>query len=519
MHGEGEGDRGVEMSARHSRGDVHAHRDREAPGDVDRDVAPWLPPLRTTHATTALPKTMRTNVPRNSAAPRGWYPEHGRLSISRSSTARSPRVARRDHPAHDLRMPPLAAGRLPALVLAILVPASVPPAQTAEPSPPAHARVGVLKITVLSTMLATAGIGEWGFAAIVEADGHRVLFDTGARPDTVLKNAQELKIDLAGVRDVVLSHNHSDHTGGLVTLRQEYAKADAAALSRAWVGRGIFLARTGQTSSGGMPATKTAYESAGGSFVELDAPREIFPGVWLTGPVPRVHPERNWSGRGQVQTAQGAVGTTSRRIRPWSSTPTAAWSSLRMRPRRRHQHLTYARKTARDALSTPSSAACTSRRTTRASTGRPTACVRCRWRTGRRALHGTGGGTTAPASARPRARGGRARRSAGRRHRSAGPGPPRGVYRTRARSGSIRVARRADSWRRRDQAEHERGSGTSLIRGPRRRRRHQAGEVAPQSLRRALRAAMPWPTTIHSVGRLRAEGHADADLVRAARTV
>ena len=36
------------------------------------------------------------------------------------------------------------------------------------------------------------GVGEWGYAALVEADGHRLLFDTGARPDTVLKNAEEL---------------------------------------------------------------------------------------------------------------------------------------------------------------------------------------------------------------------------------------------------------------------------------------------------------------------------------------
>ncbi|HEY1107245.1 MAG TPA: MBL fold metallo-hydrolase, partial [Opitutaceae bacterium] len=34
-------------------------------------------------------------------------------------------------------------------------------------------------------------------------------------------------------------------------------------------------------------------------------PAEILPGVWLTGPVPRRHPERNWSGRAQVQGADG----------------------------------------------------------------------------------------------------------------------------------------------------------------------------------------------------------------------
>src|ERR1700741_4966202 len=74
-----------------------------------------------------------------------------------------------------------------------------------------------LKITVLSTMLADHdGVGEWGFAALVEADGRRLLFDTGARPDTVLINAAALHIDLSSIQDVVLSHNHADHTGGLV---------------------------------------------------------------------------------------------------------------------------------------------------------------------------------------------------------------------------------------------------------------------------------------------------------------
>ena len=78
------------------------------------------------------------------------------------------------------------------------------------------------RITILSTMLAdTRGIGEWGFAALVEADGHRLLFDTGARPETVLRNAVELGVDLAGVAEVILSHHHGDHTGGLLVLRRE----------------------------------------------------------------------------------------------------------------------------------------------------------------------------------------------------------------------------------------------------------------------------------------------------------
>jgi 7,8-dihydropterin-6-yl-methyl-4-(beta-D-ribofuranosyl)aminobenzene 5'-phosphate synthase len=136
-------------------------------------------------------------------------------------------------------------------------------------------RVHALKITVLSTMLADAGIGEWGFAALVEVDGHRILYDTGARPNTVLENARELGIDLSQVREVILSHNHSDHVGGLMTLRREFAKANPAAFSRVHVGKGIFWSRP--TADGGreensMIAIRREYESSGGVFIEHDKP-------------------------------------------------------------------------------------------------------------------------------------------------------------------------------------------------------------------------------------------------------
>src|SRR5437867_6169159 len=86
-------------------------------------------------------------------------------------------------------------------------------------------RASAVRVTVLSTMLAGdaryKGIGEWGYSALVEVDGHRLLLDTGERPQTVLENARELGLDLASVTDVVLTHNHWDHVGGLLTLRRE----------------------------------------------------------------------------------------------------------------------------------------------------------------------------------------------------------------------------------------------------------------------------------------------------------
>ena len=176
--------------------------------------------------------------------------------------------------------------------------ATTPAAISAPAAPgPIHAA----KITVLSTMMTDRlGFAEWGFSALVEVDGRRVLFDTGGRPDTVLKNARELGLDLSGVEDVVLSHDHWDHTMGLVTLRRELMQANPRALCRAHVARGIFLERVFPPGWGsGQPLTmaqiKADYEALGGTFIESAEPAELLPGVWLTGPVPRPYPEKNWS--------------------------------------------------------------------------------------------------------------------------------------------------------------------------------------------------------------------------------
>jgi 7,8-dihydropterin-6-yl-methyl-4-(beta-D-ribofuranosyl)aminobenzene 5'-phosphate synthase len=201
-------------------------------------------------------------------------------------------------------------GRPCALALFLFATCSPAGAQTVD------APVRALKVTVLSTMLAGnagEGIGEWGFAALVEADGRRWLMDTGARPETVLRNAAELGVDLSSVTDVVMTHNHGDHTAGLITLRREFARRNPAALSRVHVAQGMFVSRLdadGRERNGLLPF-KAPYEALGGTFVEHSGPARLAPGVWLTGPVPRLHPERNWSvGSQRLQTAAGPVEDT-----------------------------------------------------------------------------------------------------------------------------------------------------------------------------------------------------------------
>jgi len=173
------------------------------------------------------------------------------------------------------------------------------------------ARVHSLKITVLSTMLADGKeLGEWGFSALVEADGHRILYDTGAHTDVVLRNAETLKVDLAAIPDVVLSHSHWDHIGGLMTLRKSVVGKSPGALARTHVGEGIFYPRS--TLSPGinenmMRFIKDEYEMTGGVFVVHREPAELYPGIWLTGPVPRKYPEHNWGKGTRVTLPTGVV--------------------------------------------------------------------------------------------------------------------------------------------------------------------------------------------------------------------
>lgn len=159
-------------------------------------------------------------------------------------------------------------------------------------------KVSSLKIITLSTMLVNfTGMGEWGYSALVEVDGKKILFDTGKNPETVLRNAQDLGINLSDVEHVFLSHNHGDHTGGILTLRKELKKNNPNALTKVHVATGIFasrLNRDNQMRTKRMLAIKKELEAGGVEIIVHKNQYELFPGVWITGPIKRIHNEKNW---------------------------------------------------------------------------------------------------------------------------------------------------------------------------------------------------------------------------------
>jgi len=72
-----------------------------------------------------------------------------------------------------------------------------------------------MKLSVLSEAKAMDGFGaEHGLSFLLEEDGKKILFDTGAS-GLFLSNARKMGIDLEEVDAIVLSHGHWDHGNGL----------------------------------------------------------------------------------------------------------------------------------------------------------------------------------------------------------------------------------------------------------------------------------------------------------------
>ncbi|MDE6387421.1 MAG: MBL fold metallo-hydrolase [Lachnospiraceae bacterium] len=65
---------------------------------------------------------------------------------------------------------------------------------------------------------------EHGLSLYIEAEGYKILADTGASEKTIF-NAGKLDVDLSKVDFAVLSHGHYDHSGGILAFRRINADA------------------------------------------------------------------------------------------------------------------------------------------------------------------------------------------------------------------------------------------------------------------------------------------------------
>ena len=103
-------------------------------------------------------------------------------------------------------------GPLPLLLAGCAATSPSPPAASADPTK--------VHITVLYDAFgkSSAMQKDWGYAALIEYGGKRILFDTGNNGDILAQNAKAKGIDLSKLDFVVMSHRHGDHMGGMAHL-------------------------------------------------------------------------------------------------------------------------------------------------------------------------------------------------------------------------------------------------------------------------------------------------------------
>ena len=56
---------------------------------------------------------------------------------------------------------------------------------------------------------------DWGFSALIEYGGKRILFDTGNNAEIFAHNVEAKGVDLTKLDFAIVSHRHGDHTSGL----------------------------------------------------------------------------------------------------------------------------------------------------------------------------------------------------------------------------------------------------------------------------------------------------------------
>jgi 7,8-dihydropterin-6-yl-methyl-4-(beta-D-ribofuranosyl)aminobenzene 5'-phosphate synthase len=135
---------------------------------------------------------------------------------------------------------------------------------------------------------------DWGFAALVDYGGKRILFDTGNNAQIFEHNVKAAGVDLQKLDFVVMSHRHGDHMGGLAYLLKVnptvkiYAPKERSGVygddqpSSTWYRKDPSLPAEQRYYSGAPPEIIHMGEAwPGANFQLIDKNIEIVPGMYL----------------------------------------------------------------------------------------------------------------------------------------------------------------------------------------------------------------------------------------------
>jgi 7,8-dihydropterin-6-yl-methyl-4-(beta-D-ribofuranosyl)aminobenzene 5'-phosphate synthase len=172
---------------------------------------------------------------------------------------------------------------LPVLAVIVLLFAGIAVAQTPN------------RVTILYDSFGTSPslTMDWGFAALVEYGGKRILFDTGNNARIFEHNVKALGVNLRNIDFVVISHRHADHTSGISYLLKVNPKVKIYVPDELW---GLF-ARGPKNDffrkDPSLPAEMRYYGGhppeileggtpwPGGNFIPVSQKTEVAPGIFI----------------------------------------------------------------------------------------------------------------------------------------------------------------------------------------------------------------------------------------------
>jgi 7,8-dihydropterin-6-yl-methyl-4-(beta-D-ribofuranosyl)aminobenzene 5'-phosphate synthase len=134
---------------------------------------------------------------------------------------------------------------------------------------------------------------DWGFAALIEYGGKRILFDTGDDPDILARNVKAKNVDLSKLDFVIMSHRHGDHMGGMSYLLSVNPKVKIYAPKETFGVYGSSLPSKFYRKDASLPPEQRYYDGAppeimkfgsawpNANFELIDKTTEIAPGIHL----------------------------------------------------------------------------------------------------------------------------------------------------------------------------------------------------------------------------------------------
>ena len=137
---------------------------------------------------------------------------------------------------------------------------------------------------------------EWGLALYLESrkdkESRRYLLDFGFTPDVYANNLELMKIDVAQVDALIISHGHFDHVGGLMGFLESNRARMRNALSLYSGGEDNFCRRFNRAADGsftnfGNPLDRHRLQMLGIQTVQSELPITIEGHAFTTGAVPR----------------------------------------------------------------------------------------------------------------------------------------------------------------------------------------------------------------------------------------